>query len=189
MTYGNEIWAVAIGKQKEKKSVIYWLNAADIDNLPYWIPDPIVPPKPIPPIDLPIPPKPLPEPKYPSARKYKKMETQKVALILVDGKYISFNSKGELYLYNGLINEDCKFDLSKPDNLWAIKKGDKWLGADATQHTPNVASQLYMIDHRAGYESWNVEHPADNPDLISAFIIFRRPEGINFSVKLRVVEL
>lgn len=147
--------------------------------------DYVKPPDPIP---IPIPPKPpIPEPeeKIKTARKYKMSDTKKVGLIMVDGKYIAFNPG---LSFNN--NDPQEFEMSQPDNLFQFKHSSgKVLGADATQYSQDVCKQLYLTNDRGAYESWNVEHPADNPDLISAFITFRRPEGINFSVKLRVVEL
>jgi hypothetical protein len=154
-----------------------------IDGVNYVAPQPQPPdPEPIPP--KPIPPKPVPKPEFKTARKYRMTDTKRVGLIMLDGKYIAFNPN--LTLNNKSADE---FEMSQPDNLFQFKhvKTGLILGADATENSDNICKQLYLVNHREAYESWNVEHPADDPDLISAFVTFRRPEGINFSAKLLVV--
>ena len=161
-----------------------------IDGI-HYSPDPPIPPDP--PDPIPIPPEPTPEPPpeegIRTAKGYKMTEeTRKVGLIALDGKYIAFDSKGKVSFNN---TSPQPFIMSQPDSLFAFKQEQTgaYLGADATQYSQDICKQLYLISERGPYESWNVEHPSDSPDLISAFITFRRPEGNNFSIKLLVVEL
>lgn len=183
---------VTIVKQVENQIVFVSLNLNELTSLPNEptnepIPEPPTPDPPILPIPVPPDPEPpKPKPEFKTAGKYKMTDTKKVGLIMVDGKYIAFNPN---LTFNNTSPDE--FEMSQPDNLFQFKhiKTGLVLGADATQYSNDICKQLYLVDHRQGYESWNVEHPADSPDLISAFITFRRTEGINFSVKLRVVEL
>lgn len=120
------------------------------------------------------------------------MEAKEIALILLDGKFIAFDKGHKLTLNNTEVTDDCKFELTKPDDLFAIKHkvNDQWLGADATSYSFDICKQLYLKNERYAYESWIVEHPAPpHNQYIAAYVLFERPEGINFSCKLRVVEL
>jgi len=184
-------WSVSPAAQAHHMVLVSELgNKIDLRTLLQPEPPNPEPPKPIPEPPDPIPPKPEPEPIIKTATVYEmNMEKQLVALIAFDGKYISVTSTGNIKYNNKDVTPECVFELTKPDGLFSIQQNGKWLGADATEHH-DVCNQLYMIDHREGYESWIVERPAiPNNDLISAYILFRRPEGINFSIKLRVVEL
>lgn len=53
------------------------------------------------------------------------------------------------------VTEDNKFELSKPDSLYAVKhiKTGEYLGFDATQYSGDLTTQLYLIANRGAYES------------------------------------
>lgn len=149
-------FCLAIVKMDEVETVFYQLSLDEIKNFPLETvptPEPI-PPTPVPPILTPIPP--APEPVFKPVKEFKLMDPETVSIIgpgnlflrLVNGKPV-FDATTE--------SSETDWEVSKPDNLFAIKKNNLYLGAD-TLNPPsaNVGDQLYTVDHRQEYESWSI---------------------------------
>lgn len=111
------------------------------------------------------------------------------------GKYVSIDhskpNQGPFggYVINFLDSPDvsCNFDLTEPDSLFALVPSGldgNYLGADATQYSASLETQLYTVTHREGYESWHVEYSADG-SMLFAYI----PYGTTYTAVQLTVEI
>lgn len=82
------------------------------------------------------------------------MDPELVSLVdPAGGLYIHIDDAGNIN--SDLLTPWNGFEISKPDDRFAIKYNGKYLGADGTQFSPNgICKQLQLVNDRGNYESW-----------------------------------
>jgi hypothetical protein len=152
--------------------------------------DPVVPPvtepppiePPVPPIEPPIvkpPIEPLPPVEtFPVIKELEFMEPEIVSLVAfdhfarVDGDRLVFDQDTE--------SEETDFEWSQPDNLFAFKRGEKYVSVDSTIHSSDPRNQYSLTDVRGGYESFFCGTP-EGESFPVAFVIYRVGSGANIT--------
>lgn len=106
------------------------------------------------------------------------MSTEIVSLVAFD-HYARV--EGNLLVFDQTSESDLtKFELSKPDSLWALKKDDLYVGVDSTIYMQSPMNQYYVTSARGNYESFFVG-TVEGSNLLVAFVQYIN-QGVNNTV-------
>jgi hypothetical protein len=166
---GNDLYISGI--QDALYTLFYHLTVAALNSLPPVVvvtPPVVIPPNPAPlPVPIPQPPtipespKPVPVPLFFSLVELKLMNPEIVSLVCFDHYARVLN--GTIVFDQTVESAETDWEISKPDDRFAIKKDGKFLGMDSTSYGTDICKQFYLTDNRGNYES---------------FFIGKRPSGL-----------
>lgn len=120
---------------------------------------------------------PIPEPIFKEIVELKLMEPEIVSLVAFD--HYARVLDGKVVFDQTTESEDTKFEISKPDDRFAIKKNDKYVGVDSTIFSPDIRNQYYMTNDRGNYESFFIGTTPNG--LLVAFVEYIH-QGANNTV-------
>lgn len=103
------------------------------------------------------------------------METEFVSLVAFD-HYARV--EGNKVVFDSLTEVD--FELSKPDDRFAIKYNGQFVGVDSTIFSPDIRQQYYLTDNRGNYESFFVG-TVEGSNILVAFVQYI-DQGVNNTV-------
>lgn len=184
---GNDLYISGI--QDALYTFFYCLTVDFLNSLPTYVP-PVEVPKPTPtpspnpaPIPTPQPtpvPSPTPSPQVPLFSLIKEanlMNPETVSLVCFDhyGRVV----QGNVVFDQVTESAETDWEISKPDDRFAIKKDNKFLGMDSTTYGTDICKQFNLKDNRGNYESFLI---CTTPSgLILAFVEYIN-QGVNNTV-------
>lgn len=104
------------------------------------------------------------------------MEIELVSLVAFD-HYASV-SDNKVVFDRVSESEETEFQLSKPDDKFALMKNGLYVGVDSTLYSPDIRQQYYLTNTRGWYESFFVG-TVEGSGLLVAFIQYFKGSGAN----------